>query len=211
MRREYLAVPMVGTAVGYGLLIYWAATSGSAIAWMTLVLVSVALAVVFAVAVSRRDSRFEELTLVHPPRPEDDVYRVLVVVDAGGTSAAFREALLDAAAGRPTEALVIAPALSSGLDRLTGDQAAYDEASTRLHETIGGLDAIGVEARGRIGSHDPLQALAEGLREFPADWIVFTTDSGEKPGSLENGVVAATRSRTEIPVTAVVVDRVSAP
>jgi len=206
MRREYLAIPMVAFTVGYGLLIYWAATAGTALAWMTLVIVSVALAVAFAVIISRRDSRRGGPRLEHAPRPDDDVYRVLVVVDGGGTSAAFRKAPLDAAAGRPAEALVVAPARSSTLDRWTGDQAAYDQASNWLHETITGLDAIGLEARGHIGSHDPLLAVAEGLREFPADWIVFATHSEGHVGSLERGVVAATRSRTEIPVTAVVVE-----
>ena len=206
MRREYLAIPMVVFTVGYGLLVYWAATAGTAVAWLTLVIVSVALAVAFAVILARRDTRFGGPRLDHPPRPDDDIYRVLVVADGRATSSAFRQSLLDGAAGRPLEALVVAPALSSTLDRWTGDEGAYDEASLRLHDTIKGLEAIGLEARGHLGSHDPLQAVAEGLREFPADWIVFATHSEEHAVSLERGVVAATRSRTEIPVTAVVVE-----
>ncbi len=129
------------------------------------------------------------------------MYRVLVIADAAATSSSFRQSLLDAAAGRPTQALVVAPAISSKLDRLTGDQSAYDEASTRLHKTVSGLDAIGVEARGHIGSHDPLQAVAEALREFPADWIVFATHPGDQVD-----VVAAAGKETGIPVSHVVLD-----
>ena len=201
MKREYLGIAMVAFVLGYGLLIYWAAwVDGSALAWLILVLVSVAIAVFFAVVLARRDRRYAT-TLERAPQPDDGVYRVLVIADAAATSSSFRQSLLDAAAGRPTQALVVAPAISSKLDRWTGDQSAYDEASTRLHETVSGLDAIGVEARGHIGSHDPLQAVAEALREFPADWIVFATHPGDQVD-----VVAAASKETGIPVSHVVLD-----
>jgi hypothetical protein len=205
MKREYLGAAMVVFVLGYGLLIYWAAwISGTALAWTILVVVSVAIAVFFALVLARRDRRYAT-TIELAPRPADGVYRVLVIADAAGTSASFRQSLLDAAAGRPIQALVVAPAISSRLDRWTGDQSAYDDASTRLHETISGLDSIGVDARGHIGSHDPLQAVAEALREFPADWIVFATHPADQAKWLEGGVVAEAGSRTDIPVSHVVV------
>jgi hypothetical protein len=197
---------MVLFVLGYGLLIYWAAwISGSAFAWTVLVLVSVAIAVFFSLVLARRDRRYA--TVLEPaPRVDDGVYRVLVIADAAGTSRSFRQSLLDAAAGRPTQALVVAPAISSRLDRWTGDQSAYDEASTRLHETITGLDQIGVEARGHIGPHDPLQAVAEGLREFPADWIVFATHPEDHDNWLEENAVTAMSEQTDIPVSHVVLN-----
>ena len=200
MKREYLGASMVLFVVGYGLLIYWAAwISGTALAWMILVVVSVAIAVLFALFLAKRDRRYAT-TIERAPPLDDGVYRVLVIADAAGTSDEFRQSLLDSAAGRPTQALVVAPAISSKLDRWTGDQSAYDDASARLHETISGLDAIGVDARGHIGSHDPLQAVAEALREFPADWVVFATHPADHERWLDDSVVAEAGRRTDIPV-----------
>ena len=97
-------------------------------------------------------------------------------------------------------------ALSSRLDRWTGEQSAYDEAGTRLHEAVTALDTIGIRARGRVGSHDPLVAVEEGLREFAADCIVFVTHSDDRSNWLEGGVLADATARTDIPVSYVVVD-----
>jgi hypothetical protein len=130
---------------------------------------------------------------------------VLIVVDDGGTSETFRREVVESARGRAAKAFVVAPALSSRLDRLTGDQAAYDDASTRLDSTLAALRAMGVDAQGRIGSADPLQATADGLRQFPADTIIFATHAEGAENWLEKGVVEAARSRTNIPVEHVVV------
>ena len=199
---------MVGFTVAYGLLVYWAVTAATSLAWMVLVIVSVAIAVIFSAAVFRRDPRFAVSPLERASNPHDGMYRALVIVDAG-TSASFGqalEALPEAAAGGPAEALVVAPALSSRLDRVTGDQSAYDEAATRLHSMIKALDAIGIRARGRVGSHDPLVAVEEGLREFPADSIMFVIHPDDRSNWLEAGVLANASARTDIPVSHVVVD-----
>jgi hypothetical protein len=208
VRREYLGVGMVGFTVAYGGLVYWAATAGTSAAWTALVVVSVGIAVAFSVAAFRRDSRFTVSPLERAPGPHDGVYRVLVVVDAGtaGFAGHQLESLAESTAGRPSEALVVAPALSSRLDRLTGDQSAYDDAATCLHEMINALEEIGMPARGRIGSHDPLVAIEEGLREFPADSIVLVTRRADRSNWLESGVLANTIERTDIPVSRLIVD-----
>ena len=131
---------------------------------------------------------------------------MLVVVDDGATTPAFREELVRSAGGKPAKAFVVAPALSSTLDRWTGDQAAYDSASERLEATLEALDALGVDASGHIGSHDPLQATIDGLREFPADAIVVATHASGDGKPLEDGFVDSVRGLTTAPVTHVVVD-----
>src|SRR5262249_27886935 len=209
VRREYLGAGMVVFTVAYGVLVYWAATSGTALAWTALVIVSVGLAVILSIVVSRRARRLSRSLIELAASPGDGVYRVLIVVDAAATSASLRQALQElpgATAGQPTEALVVAPTLSSRLDRWTGDESAYDDAATRLHEIITVLDALGIEARGHIGSHDPLVAIEEGLREFAADWIVFVTRSDDRSNWLESGVLADTTDRTDLPVSHIVVD-----
>jgi hypothetical protein len=208
MRREYLVVVMVGLVVVYGALVYWAATAGTSVAWIVLVVVSVAVAVAFSVVAFRRDPRFALSPFDRAVNPHDGIYRALVIVDSDTSPASGRafESIIEAAGGQPAEALVVAPALSSRLDRLTGDQSAYDAAATRLHEMIGSLEAIGIPARGRIGSHDPLVAVEEGLREFAADSIVFVTPTDDRSSWLEEGVLANVTDRTDLPVSRVVVD-----
>jgi len=62
-----------------------------------------------------------------------------------------------------------------------------------------------VTARGHVGSHDPLQAADEGLREIAADELVFVT-----PGAAEAAdVVEAARRRYGIPVRQIAVPRTS--
>jgi hypothetical protein len=200
---------MVAVTVAYGVLVYWAATAGTSLAWMLLVIVSVALGVGFAVVVARRNPRLGGAPIKRAPSPGDGVYRVLIVVDAAATPASLGRALLklpEAAAGQPAEALAVAPVLSSRLDRLTGDETAYDDASTRLHQVVTALDGLGIPARGHIASHDPLVAIEEGLREFPADWIVFVTGPDDQSNWLESGVLASTTDRTDVPVSHIVVD-----
>ena len=61
-------------------------------------------------------------------------------------------------------------------------------------------------ARGEIGDGDPLQALEDALRTFPADEIVVSTHPPGRSNWLEQGVVENARMRFDVPVTHVVVD-----
>ena len=91
------------------------------------------------------------------------------------------------------------------LDRLTGDEAGYENAARHLDETLeefAGVRDLDVR-RGKVGAHDPIQAADEALREFPADEIVFAVDPGAS-NFLEEGEIERTRSRYGIPVTKVV-------
>jgi hypothetical protein len=81
------------------------------------------------------------------------------------------------AAGRPVTAYVVAPQLSSGLDRLTGDQAAYEKAQEHLESTLQSLDGVTAGRQGKVGAHDPLQAIEGALREFPAEEILVPAES----------------------------------
>ena len=95
---------------------------------------------------------------------------------------------------------MVAPAVSSRVARITGDEDAYAHALEYVDATVRALTDLGCEARGHVGSHDPLQATDEGLREFPADEIVFVLRSGNKTQWLEQGVVDMARRRYAVPV-----------
>lgn len=144
----------------------------------------------------------------HPPaadaphvRPIDDGrFRILLVVDGCVTPRLVAE-LRSRAGGRPISVFVTAPALESRLGRLAGDQNAYDDATQRLRDTLEALRGAGLQARGQNGPTDPLQAADDGLRQFPADEIVFVTPQEGRANWLEQGLIATAGSRYDQPVT----------
>jgi hypothetical protein len=131
---------------------------------------------------------------------DDGRYRILVVADESCVTPAFVEELRAHAAGRPASVFLVAPALESKLGLWTGDQKGYDEATSRMWETLGVLQEAGFEVDGEVGPNDPLQAADDGLRRFPASEIVFVTHPEGQSNWLEEGVVAAATERYEQPV-----------
>jgi hypothetical protein len=72
------------------------------------------------------------------------------------------------------EVLVVAPALNSWLRHwLSDEDPARRRASQRMTSTVEGLRRLGVRAFGQVGDADPLQAVADALRSFPADELVI--------------------------------------
>jgi hypothetical protein len=201
---EFIAVWMTLAFVALVAFLIWAIDTESTLAW----LLFVAAAAIVLVLGYLRWARREEVANVPTPaaKVDDGFHRVLVIVDDGATSQAFNERLLAAAEGRPEKAFVVAPALSSKLDRLTGDQAAYDNAEAQLNATLQALDALGIDATGKIGSHDPLQATVEALREFPADAIILATHDNGHANWLEDGLMTKIGNVTNVPLSHVVVD-----
>ena len=111
------------------------------------------------------------------------------------------------AEGVEEEMLLVCPALNSRVRTWTSDEdPARAEAQSRLDASLARLAAAGVSARGEIGDGDPLQALEDALREFPADEIVVSTHPPGRSHWLEQGVVEQARHRYDVPITHVVVD-----
>jgi hypothetical protein len=103
--------------------------------------------------------------------------------------------------------LVVAPALNSRVRTWASDEDhARHEAQQRLDDSLDRLREVGVRARGEIGDGDPVQAIEDALRSFPADEIVLSTHPPGRSNWLERGVVGAVRDRFDVPVTHVVVD-----
>jgi hypothetical protein len=204
MSRQFLAIPVVAVMAGYGALVLWVASKGTGLAWLVLVLVSIGLAVLIGVFLVRR-SRLRAGPFPQSKPPDDGFCRVLVV--AGGTvpPSALGAALHEAASGRAIKAFVVAPVLSSRIDRLTGDQGAYDRANAGLESTLRDLEAMGADASGRVGSHDPVQAIADALQEVPAEAIVLTSNAHDG-GRLGGRTVETVKRRAAVPVTHVVGD-----
>lgn len=68
------------------------------------------------------------------------------------------------------------------------------------------LAESGVVARGVVGDADPLQAIEDALRGFPANEIVISTHPPGRSHWLERGLVEQARLRFAVPLSHVVVD-----
>ena len=203
---EFLAIPVVLIGLGILFAIFWAG-NGSTGRWIVVGLLFLAGIVGFLVLLFRRprgDAISGELAPFDGGAAplSDGVHRVLVVA-GGAPSPRDLERIAETAAGQPTAAYVVAPAVSSRVSRWTGDEQAYGDAQANLESTVNSLSSLGVEANGHLGPHDPLQAADDGLREFPADEIVFVWSARDETDWLEQGVADAARTRYGLPVRAI--------
>jgi hypothetical protein len=194
-----IAIVVVVSAVVFALLL---AAEAGVWSW---VIVSTALVVVAAVAIGMLVSRRRHPPAFDAPRPTrsqappDGVYRVLVVVDESLGDRVVSEEIVPRAGGRPLEALVVAPELRSRLAHWTGDDSEHEQAERHLDETLSAFEAAEVPASGTVGSDDPIQAADDALRTFAADEVVFVTGGGEA-NWLEDDALELARGRYGIPV-----------
>jgi GABA permease len=138
---------------------------------------------------------------------DETVRRILVVANETVGGGELRDLLGRKAAGVSEDVLLVCPALNTKLRTWTSDEdGARAAAQERLDKSLGRLAELGVHARGEIGDGDPLQALEDALRVFPADEIVVSTHPPGRSHWLEQGVVEQARQRYDVPVTHVVVD-----
>jgi GABA permease len=129
--------------------------------------------------------------------------RILVISNETLEGSALHEALRFRARNDEGQVLVVAPALTPRVPRRTvGDAGARG----RLDRAVERLRAAGVRVCGDIGDPDPLQAIADALRTFPADEIVIATHPDERSEWLARDVVARARARFDAPVLHIVVD-----
>jgi hypothetical protein len=204
--REFAAIPLVVALLGFVGLLVLAVYTGPW-AWILLVVFTLVAAGFLFWWYSKRHPHPSAEAAPAAARVDDGIFRVLVVADESCSADALEGEFATRSAGRPTRALVIAPSLSSRLDRLTGDEQAYQVAQDHLSATLDALDRIGVEAEGHIGPHDPIQAADDGLREFPADLILFATRPADSANRLEKDLAEVAVGRYEIPVTQIGSDR----
>lgn len=133
--------------------------------------------------------------------------RILVVANETVGGDELHELLGRKSAGVGEDVLVVCPALNSKLHTwLSDEDGARAAAEDRLDACLTRLRDAGIAARGTIGDGDPLQALEDALRVFPADEVIISTHPPGRSNWLERGVVEQARLRFDVPVTHVVVD-----
>jgi hypothetical protein len=165
-----------------------------------------ALGLVLGLFVLRQDEPRPKATL--RPRASDGTHRILVVANETLSGRALRTEIAGRARGQ-TELRVVCPALNSKVRHWTNEEdEARREASERLERLLGGLRQEGLEAEGDIGDDDPVQAMEDAMRRFPADEVIISTHPAGRSNWLEHDVVNRAQDRFDLPVTHVVVDLV---
>ena len=140
-------------------------------------------------------------------RGREDERRILVVANETVGGETLREEIRRHSAGVAEHVLVVCPALNSPLRHWMSDEdPAREKAQRRLDHSLARLREAGVEAEGKVGDSDPLQAMEDAMRTFGADEIIISTHPEGRSNWLERGVVAAARERFALPITHVVVD-----
>lgn len=139
------------------------------------------------------------------PRSENP-RRILVVANETVAGSALTDEV-NSRVRTGTEVLVVCPALNSRLRHWVSDEdSARSRAESRLRASIDRLQQSGVSARGQVGDSDPLQAIADALREFNADEIVISTHPPERSHWLARNITERVQRLFALPVTHVVVD-----
>src|SRR5262245_38603528 len=178
-------------------------------AWISTWLGVVVFLVLLALALwAIRGGMRQRAPVAHVVRDEaEPTRRILVVANETVGGDELLSLLGRKAAGMREDVLLVCPALNSRVRTWTSDEdGARAAAQERLDASLARLVESGVTVRGEIGDGDPLQALEDALREFPADEIVVSTHPPGRSHWLEQGVVEQARLRYDVPVTHVVVD-----
>jgi hypothetical protein len=119
--------------------------------------------------------------------------KILVVANETVEAESLYETIRARANGG-AELFVVAPALNSRLRHWVSDvDEARAAAEDRLAKFLGRLLRSGFHARGCVGDSDPLQAMTDALRQFPADEIVIATHPRERSNWLARDLLGRSR------------------
>ena len=133
---------------------------------------------------------------------------ILVVTTAPVEGEALRDRVLEDADDAGAEVKVVATASDlSPLDWLANDE---DDARAEAESRAEGVGrAVAPEAdrvEAEVGDTDPVQAIEDALRTFPADELVLVTRKEDDAGWLEEGAADEALARFNLPVRHLVVD-----
>ena len=132
----------------------------------------------------------------------EDERRILVIANETVGGAELLSILREKAAGVDEQILVVCPALNSQVRTWASDEdGARSAAQDRLDASLARLRQQGVQATGEVGDGDPLQAIEDALRTFPADELVVVTPEESEASWLEEDAQRAlARARDDAPL-----------
>jgi hypothetical protein len=151
--------------------------------------------------------REPEEKLLLGSEPADNTFRILVIANETLRGQALRAEIEHRIRERHAAVRVVCPALNTKIKHWVSDEdGARQEARKRVDSVIAQLARDGVSAEGDIGDSDPVQAMEDALRLFPADEAIISTHPYGRSNWLERDVVSRARERFPLPITHVVVD-----
>jgi nucleotide-binding universal stress UspA family protein len=169
------------------------------------VAIGVVVGVIVGLFVLKRDEP-EPRTMLGRPSG-DDRRRILVVANETLHGEALRAEIAHRSRGAESEVRVVCPALNTKIKHWVSDEDnARRQAQERLDTVLAQLRRQGLQVEGDIGDGDPVQAMEDALRVFPADEVIISTHPYGRSNWLERNVVERARERFALPVTHVVVD-----
>jgi hypothetical protein len=135
-------------------------------------------------------------------------HRLLVVAISPVDEVALREEVRKHLSEEAAEVHIVAPAPhTSRLQRLTGvvdeARAEAEDVVREAAEAVKGTASVETE----VGDPNPLQAIEDALRAFPADELIIVTRSGSAADWVEEDRAQATLERLGLPVAHLAVDR----
>ena len=127
--------------------------------------------------------------------------RLLVVTTAELDHGALEKRVREHTRGEAAELKVVVPATDvSPLQWLANDEDdARAEAGAVARDTAEAASGEVVETE--VGDSDPVQAIEDGLRTFPADEVLFVTRAGDDASWLEADAGSEAKQRFGVPVT----------
>jgi hypothetical protein len=133
--------------------------------------------------------------------------RLLVVATVPDAGDAIRARVREHVGSEDAEVRIVAPAadvsplqwLASDEDEARADAAQVAEESAQAVEPEAHVSEV------EVGDTDPVQAIEDALRQFPADELIVVTRPGEDAGWLEQDTASEALERFNLPVTHLVV------
>ncbi len=128
--------------------------------------------------------------------------RLLVVTTVAMDESLLREQVRARTGGAGAEVRVVAAAAHvSPLQWLASDEDAARAEAAEVADATAGAVQEEAKVETEVGDPDPVQAIEDALRTFPADEVVVVTGAGEDAAWLEKDAGAEARERFGIPVT----------
>lgn len=128
--------------------------------------------------------------------------KLLVVATAPVEPGQLREAVRSHS-GDDADIRIVAPASDiSPLQWLASDvDSAREEAAEIAEEAARTVEPEAARTEAGVGDTDPVQAIEDALRTFPADEVLVVTHADEEAGWLEQDSAEEARERFGVPVT----------